>query len=482
VAGTVFVRWGSARREPEPLLEGAEKAPLCGVIPEAILAEPLVTTRWQMEGRALLYTPQRLFGEIGSSPNTLTHEPFLERARLQREQEREGSARLALGAYVVARLVDKLLTLENDDEQLEGFRWQLEAVRGHVSELAGDAPETAQLTGVVAAVPAVGMPTSGLWMSLTAYAYFLEHEGRLEEALEMLALAARAQGTQTAPTDFTTYALFAGRLNRLLARWEAANACYRAAEESALSVSDLNAALRSRLGRANALRGQGNLPLARLTVEQIIKDAGDHNFADVQSDAFLDLGAVLVRQGLDFEALQAVYQAFVRSLDCMQQMRILGDLGVKLRKLGALDAARLAFEIVGASNTSFHVRTNALLELMELESAIGNRLAFERLRQEAAVNVDRMSPSTAIDYRYKLGIGLMRFHQVERAHEFLTEALHLSEQHRLNEWYFRVKCALDELDGNEDKQEASASAEVSTTPTVQHMAAHLREYALATGV
>ncbi|MDQ3207683.1 MAG: hypothetical protein M3Q37_03665, partial [Gemmatimonadota bacterium] len=143
-----------------------------------------------------MYTPQLLFGEVGTSTNTLTHEPFLERARLQREQEREGSARLALGAYVVARLIDKLLTLGNDAEQLEGFHWQLEAVRRHVSELPGDVPETAHLAGVVSAVAADGKVAPGLWMSLTAYAYYLEHEGRLEEALELLTLAARSQGSR----------------------------------------------------------------------------------------------------------------------------------------------------------------------------------------------------------------------------------------------------------------------------------------------
>ena len=87
-----------------------------------------------------MYTPQRLFGEVGSSSDILRHEPFLERARLQREQERDGSARLALGAYVVARLVDKLLALETDSEALEGFRWQLEAVRRHVSRAARRRP------------------------------------------------------------------------------------------------------------------------------------------------------------------------------------------------------------------------------------------------------------------------------------------------------------------------------------------------------
>ena len=58
-----------------------------------------------------MYTPQRLFGEVGLSTDVLGHEPFLERARLQREQEHDGSARLALGAYVVARLVDRLVVV-----------------------------------------------------------------------------------------------------------------------------------------------------------------------------------------------------------------------------------------------------------------------------------------------------------------------------------------------------------------------------------
>jgi hypothetical protein len=123
-----------------------------------------VSTR---KGRAL-YTPQRLFGEVGSSSDILMHEPFLERARLQREQEQDGSARLAMGAYLVARLVDKLLTLPPDPASQEGFGWQLESVRRHVSELSPEAPETVHLAGVVAAIPTDGKPTSNLWMSLSA--------------------------------------------------------------------------------------------------------------------------------------------------------------------------------------------------------------------------------------------------------------------------------------------------------------------------
>ena len=126
-----------------------------------------------------MYTPQRLFGEVRSTSDILTHEPFLERARMQREQAEDGAARLALGAYVVARLVDKLLTLTGDTAGREGYGWQLEAVRRHVSDLPADAPETAHLAGVVAAIPSDLPARPPLWKSLAAYAYFLENDGRL---------------------------------------------------------------------------------------------------------------------------------------------------------------------------------------------------------------------------------------------------------------------------------------------------------------
>lgn len=452
---------------------------MCGVIAEAILAVSLVSTR-QMEGCAL-YTPQLLFGEVGASTSTLTHEPFLERARLQREQEREGSARLALGAYVVARLVDKLLTLENDDaEQLEGFRWQLEAVRRHVNELPDDSPETAHLAGVVSAVPADGKATSGLWMSLTAYAYFLEHEGRLEEALELVMLAARSQGTKTLPQDFGAYALFAGRLNRLLARWEAASACYSSAEEAGLPVGDHVCALRGRLGRSAVQRGLGNLPLAREMAESVVRDASALNLPDVQAMAYADLGAVCELQGLRLEELQAYYQAFRLASDPSLRMRILGNLGIGLFRIEAYDAARLAFQIVIDSSAKLLDRANAALELMDLESFLGNRMAFERCRSAVSEVRDRLPPSAATDYQFKLGTGLARFGQSGRAREALEQALALAEEHRLNAWYFRIEKALEQLSqlqGNETHHQEAAAP--SHPPVVGEVMLGLREYAAA---
>jgi tetratricopeptide (TPR) repeat protein len=387
---------------------------------------------------------------------------------------------------VVARLVDRLLSGLEGVEAQDGFAWQLAAVRRHLADLPGDAPESAHLRGIADAVPANPVPTPALRLCLTAYAYFLEHEARLEEALDILGLASRAHGSSVPPAEFAAIALFAGRLNRLLARWGAANTCYERAEDAARSVSDMVTTLRSRLGRCGVLRGQGNLPLARASTQAVVEEAGKLGLREVQAMAYSDLGSVCANQGLHEEAVQANYQAFLLSEDQLQRMRVLGDLGICLLGVGARETARLAFEIVTESNTSFMVRTNAVLELMELESSVGNRMAFERRRAQAEEVRDRMPPSMIADFMFKSGVGLTRFGRFKRAKDFLSDGLRLAEEHRLNLWYFRFEKELNALEvlaasaspGAREPEPATPTTYVES-PVVEEVAVGLREYSLS---
>lgn len=410
----------------------------------------------------------------------LSHAPFLERARAEHEREREGSARLALGAYLVTRLVDRLLERDKDGGAQDGLLWQLDAVRRHLRELPPDAPESAHLHGIADAVPVGPQAFSSLRLSLMAYAYFLEHEGRFEEALEVLALAVRTHGSDVPPADFAASALFAGRLNRLLARWNEASSCYMSAESAAERANDRVLTLRARLGRGAVLRGQGNLPMARSVVEVVIEAARAAGLRDVESMALMDLGSVCSIEGRRVESVQANYEAFRITEDVLQRMRILGDLGVGLKEIGAPAAARVAFEIVVGARTSFLVRTNAVLELMELESGAGDRMAFERRRAEAEKVEGRMPPSMLADFHYKAGVGLARFGQLGRARQLLKAGQELAETHRLNAWYFRFERVLAGLTGCDlPTLEPPATPGLGDLPEVQEVAVGLREYAAA---
>jgi tetratricopeptide (TPR) repeat protein len=427
-----------------------------------------------------VYTPQRLFGEVQSSSDILTHEPFLERAQVQREQEQMVHARLALGGYIVARLIDKLLSLDGSEPALEAFRWQLSATKRHLEELPKAEPETAHLVGIATVVPSEGEPPPSLWKSLNAYAYFLEHENRLEESLEVLTLAARAQGIKTSPSEFTAYALFAGRLNRLLARWDAATDCYRAAEQAGISTGDPVSRLRGRLGQGAVDRGRGNLPLARATAEDVVREATELGLPDVLAIAYGDLGAVYGLQGLPLEALKAQYEAFRFLRDPQLRMSSLGNLAFTLREIGALQAAHLAFTIVAYSSASTLVRVNALLELMDLEATNGNRVGFERCRAAAEDYQSLMAPSMLVDYHYKLGLGLGRFGQLARAEEALKAGMVIAEKHQLNTWYFKIERGLGELRHLPERPPVDDHhSSVSSEPSVRRIEEELRDYAAA---
>jgi tetratricopeptide (TPR) repeat protein len=386
------------------------------------------------------FTPQRVFGQPTGRCSGSWHEDFLERARLERERDDDAASRGALAAYLVARVIDRSLEGTATDEDRQAYNWQLESVRRYVAELDDRRPETRHLEGILDALRVVGTSYSpAVRMALTAFAYFLEHEGRLAEALDVLGLAARTHGAAIPASDFPAIALFAGRLNRLQARFEAATAAYAAAEEGAAVIGDANARLLSRLGRANVMRAQGNLPLSRATVEEIIAEASSQGLTDPLCRAYTDLAVVLGLQGHRIEALRANYEAFQLAHDPVTRMRILGDLGVLLSEVGYWDLARVAFEIVAASQTAFTVRTNARLELMELESGAGNRVAFERHRAQLRGMAERMPPSMAVDFHFKTGVGLARFGQLARAREAWADGMRLAEAHHLNEWYFRLE-------------------------------------------
>ena len=83
-----------------------------------------------------------------------------------------------------------------------------------------------------------GRRRAAIRASILAYAFFLEQEGRLTEALDMVGIVGRTWPGEIPPVDFGGLALHAARLNRLLARWDDANDAYRMAENAGAASGD----------------------------------------------------------------------------------------------------------------------------------------------------------------------------------------------------------------------------------------------------
>jgi hypothetical protein len=337
------------------------------------------------------------------------------------------------------------------------------------------------LSRILAEIDLQSAAAPGLGKELLAYATFLGRQGRLEEGLEATALAGRAFGPGIAPGDLTDCALTAGRLNRLLARWPEAVACYEAAERAGRERGDPVAALRGRLGCGAVARGRGNLPAARQIAEAVREEARTLHLPLVQALACADLAAACSELGLPVEALQADYEVFRLHPDPDQRMRTLGNVALDLLQLGWHEAARTAFTIVLRSETAVTVRLNALLELMALESILGDSAAFEQHHRVAEDSRDHMPPSMQVDLLFKTAAGRRRFGQPAAAKAALAEARAVAETHSLNAWFFRIEQALQDLDGSGDPGLLESPATPRRdSPVLREVAAGLEEYAAAT--
>lgn len=395
-----------------------------------------------------MFTAQRLFdGADAAAPDVLAHEPFLARARAEHDSGRPDAARIALGAYALARILDTCLP-SAEIAPVEGqIGTPVANVRRRLETLPGSEAEVAHLSGIVASLDEIseGRRRAAVRASILAYAFFLEQEGRLTEALDMVGIVGRTWPGEIPPADFGTLALHVARLNRLLARWDEATVAYRMAENAGAACGDRVIQLRGRLGQGAVLRGQGNLPASQAIARSVIAEADDPALRHIQAGAYADLGVVYMLMERRIDALVAMYEAFLRTVDPIERMRVLGDLGIGLAELGAEETARLAFGIVAATSGSALLRMNARLELMALDAAAGNRVAFEQHRQAARDFAEQMTPSMACDFRFKAGRGLAAFGQPGRGRALIAEGLQIAESHGLNEWYFRLERALGDL-------------------------------------
>ena len=418
----------------------------------------------------------RLFGPPVPPYNLADHSPFLERAAGERDERR---AALALAAYATGRLIDRWLAPSNPPATAE-LPQELDSLQAHLHELPLQDPETACLSLILGEIDLESPAAPGLGRELLAYAAFLEQEGRLEEALEATALAGRAFGPGIAPGEFADCALTAGRLNRLLARWPAALTCYEAAERAGRGSADPVAALRGRLGCGAVARGRGNLPAARRIAETVRAEARALELPLVQALACADLAAACSEMGQPVEALQADYEMFRLHPDPHHRMRTLGNVALDLLQLGWHDAARTAFTIVLRSDTAVTVRLNARLELMALESAVGDPTEFERHHRVAEASRDQMPPSMQVDFLFKTASGRRRFGQPAAAGAALAEAQAIATAHGLHAWSFRTERALRDLDaagvGSTPQPPATPRRD---SPVVREVAAGLDAYAAA---
>jgi len=369
---------------------------------------------------------------------TLEHAAFLR--RLAEAGPGSPQARLGHGAFLTLRLVD-LLDPAEPRVRPDAFGYQLAAMDRVCRELPGDSTETAHLIGLVrATADAFRSRDSQLVVpALLAYAHYLEDELMLSDGLDVLETALRVGGEALRASDRVASRLRMARVLRKLNEFDAAEEAYQEAGSLAAAGGDRHSALLSRIGSANTVLSRGNLTDAERLLRQALLDAHDAGDREAQARAHQVMSVALVTRGQPIEAIPHVWRAFELYEEDASRGRALADLGGMLLMVGDKDGAESALLQALARGGEQDFATNALIELMHCASSRGDRVGFERWREQCETRRGRMPPNILADFTLKTGIGRARFGQFDRAEVLLAIAVNIAEAAQLHEVAFRIE-------------------------------------------
>lgn len=379
------------------------------------------------------------------APASWLHEPFLERAA---DPALVDSGQTSLAAFLTLRLMDRFAAGAYPTPP-EALEYQTQATRDYLLDLQTQGPEEGHLLEIVRVADAVrtGSKRRLLWQPLHAYAYWLEQELRLSEALDVVDTGLRLTDGETVSEE-TAARLQRGRILRLMGRLDEARDAYEAARASAVSVGDMHSALLGRIGDALVIQQLGNLPACEAALRNILRDAEELDDRDASARVHHDLGAVLVHRGHAREAIGYLFRAFELYEQAEYKLRALSDVGEALKCEGHYSASKDAFMLVLKGRAKPQTRATNMIMLLELCALTGDRVGFARWAHDIAAMATEMPPERVADFELQLGRGHAMFGHRGKAKVSLNRALALAQQYQLNEYAFRTREALSGLENS----------------------------------
>ena len=377
--------------------------------------------------------------ELQSRRAGLPHAVFLQ--RVADEPATSPDVRLGQGAFLTLRFVD-LLAPDREPPTPDVFRYQWAATERYCVELSGEGTEASHLSCIVRAAGEAHRDGDIrlLAPALFAYALYLEQESHFEEAEDALLTMMSVGSGRLSPSDAISAWLRLGRVRRLQADFDQADAAYAEAGRIAASVGDRQAVLTSHVGQANVVYFRGNLAEAERRWHSILADTIGTPYRVVTAQAEHGLGNLLNLRGQPQEGAPHLWRAYELYEEESAQLRVLTDLGIVMLRLGHVeDAERALGEVVRRERVGAESLTNALIELMHCASYRGDRVGFERWRERCLERVPQEPPNVRADFSMKAGIGYARFGNGKKSEGHLRQALEIATAHDLNELVFRIE-------------------------------------------
>ena len=404
-----------------------------------ISLEPyLQSLQKQIEG-SFVVTSFRESYQATSSARSNFHQPFLERAG---NPQGQASGQHCLGAFLTLRLVDQFAA-PHENFSREATAYQIKATAEYLQDLHPQTSEVKNLREIVRLADAALKEDDPrlLFSPLLAFAYSLEDDLRLDEALDVLETTIHLGDGRDGDHEVATL-LQKARVLRLSGYFYRATEAYSLGGDMAARIGDYHTERLSRVGRAIVMQKTGDLAQSEKTLREIWSDCVAADDVVAEAHCCQDLGVALHLMKRTQEAVPLLFRAFQLYEAPMSRARALSDTGVLLKELGYYTAAGHAFTLVLSGNPPLQVRVRTALEMIELSSVIVDRISFERWRKEVSNHLDSLPPDDQVDFEFKVGTGLSQFGTHAKAEQHLIRGIELAERYGLGERLFRIEDAL----------------------------------------
>jgi tetratricopeptide (TPR) repeat protein len=199
------------------------------------------------------------------------------------------------------------------------------------------------------------------------------------------------------------------RLNRRAAAVEAR----RLGRAAMRAVGSYEGELRGRIAEARDAAHWGDIATAVAQLESVCRDAGATRLGEVRATAAHELGNLLLREGDPQRAVRLLYDAFTSYGTSARREVACTDLGTALLQVGFREEGRAAYELMISPTVELEQQVVALLHLLRLAVAEGDRTAFRQHRQELSRR--ELGAGELADFYFVVGEGCRRFGKPEKA-------------------------------------------------------------------
>jgi tetratricopeptide (TPR) repeat protein len=276
--------------------------------------------------------------------------------------------------------------------------------------------------------------------ALMGYGRALDYEASWGLATDVFSTVAQVARPERNPRLAVEAHIAVGGASRRNGDWETSARAYSQAAYVADTLGDRPGVLTVQIGIANTYMAKGNLPQAQTILDDVLVQARDQEFPEVQAYALHSRAALAYERGEKADAVQFGYQALGLTKKASERDRILADLAAGFSELGMTEAARDSLLLLTATAQTKWVRWQATINLMELASHDGNEEAFDSYASE--LRTAPMGPWLKAHYLLFLGQGLEQFGRFDAATEVLTEAVDYSSANQIHSIMFKADDAL----------------------------------------